>query len=56
MLKVMLSEEQLNNLMNLLDRVEIKGFKEIRAMTDLIQALQAAKKPIEKNIKNVEED
>ena len=39
-----LSEEQIRNLMSFLDRVEIKGFKEIRAFSDIVQALQSPTK------------
>lgn len=40
---IKMSQEQINNLMSLLDRVEIKGFKEIQVMTDIIKSLQSAK-------------
>lgn len=37
---IILSDYQLQNLVTFLDRVEIKGFKEINCMNELLEKLQ----------------
>ena len=44
-----LSKEQIGNLMAFLDRVEVKGFKEIGAISDIVQALQ---NPVDDTVKS----
>lgn len=37
--QIELTDVQINNLMIFLDRVELKGFKEIQAMNEIVNAL-----------------
>jgi len=39
MLKITFTEQQINNMMIFLDRVPIKGIKEIQAMNEILNAL-----------------
>ncbi|KFZ25914.1 MAG: hypothetical protein KQ78_01870 [Candidatus Izimaplasma bacterium HR2] len=50
---IKMSQEQINNLMSLLDRVEIKGFKEIQVMTDIVKSLQQARPEVESDKANI---
>lgn len=43
MSKVVISEESVKNLMQFLDRVELKGLIEVSAMNDLIDAVSERK-------------
>jgi len=49
-MKFELSEQTINNILIFLDRCEIKGFKEIQAMQDIINKLNSPiKEEIEEN-------
>ena len=39
-IEIKISEQAMNNLMAFLDRVEIKGIKEVQAMTEILYLLQ----------------
>lgn len=49
-LKIEMSKDILNNLMVFLDRVDIKGLKEIQAMNEILVSLQ---KPCEDSNKTI---
>ena len=41
-MKIEFTQEQINNLFIFLDRVEIKGFKEIQALNEILALFQKA--------------
>jgi len=51
MLKYEFTEQQINNLLSFLDRVELKGFKELQAMNEIINILQS---PVQEQKDNIE--
>lgn len=42
-MKIVLTDEQINNLFIFLDRVEIKGFKELQAFNEILAVFQKNK-------------
>lgn len=40
---IKLTKEQIENLMVFLDRVQLRGFKEIQAFSEIVQLIQNAK-------------